>query len=209
MKKTTILMLLFCLIVSTLFAQNGQMTKEERKFLLNHLKDTEANLLSAIHDISDKQWVFKRDDESWSPAECAVHILKAEKHIFETWRVKVLETDPEPERVDEVEGKESQITKEVPNREQKFKSPEKLQPGTELMSKADFKKSFQALRTKIRKYVKSTSDDLHFHFTQAPANLGVIDTYQLMLVLSNHTGRHTAQIDEIKTSNGFDKIAKY
>jgi hypothetical protein len=42
------------------------------------------------------------------------------------------------------------------------------------------------------------------HFTLHPA-FGTINTYQLLLLLSGHSERHTLQIEEVKANPAFPK----
>jgi hypothetical protein len=42
------------------------------------------------------------------------------------------------------------------------------------------------------------------HVTESPM-LGAMDAYQLMLLISAHTARHTAQIEEVKAHPNFPK----
>jgi len=51
--------------------------------------------------------------------------------------------------------------------------------------------------------MKDTKDDLRNHFAESP--LGLMDTYQVLIFLSGHTARHTAQIAELKSNPGFPK----
>jgi hypothetical protein len=51
-------------------------------------------------------------------------------------------------------------------------------------------------------YVKTTTDDLHGHAGPHPV-FKMLDGYQWVLLLSGHSARHTAQIEEVKASAGY------
>jgi hypothetical protein len=53
-------------------------------------------------------------------------------------------------------------------------------------------------------YVRSGQDDLRHHVAQHPAGY-TLDGYQWILLLSAHTQRHVAQIEEVKADPSFPK----
>jgi hypothetical protein len=50
--------------------------------------------------------------------------------------------------------------------------------------------------------VKTTTEDLHGHGGPHPV-FKMLDGYQWLLLLSGHSARHTAQIEEVKASAGY------
>ena len=62
---------------------------------------------------------------------------------------------------------------------------------------------FKTTRAAHIKYIKATSEDLRNHFVQMP--FGLLDCYQLCLLISSHTDRHVQQLNEVKTNPGFPK----
>jgi hypothetical protein len=52
--------------------------------------------------------------------------------------------------------------------------------------------------------VRDTQDDLRGHFFDHPV-LKTLDTYQWILLLSAHSQRHTAQLNEVKANPNFPK----
>src|SRR6266403_228164 len=61
---------------------------------------------------------------------------------------------------------------------------------------ADAAQEFTKRRDRSLAYVRSTDDDLRVHATKGP--LGTMDTYQFLLLMAVHAGRHTAQIREVQ-----------
>ena len=61
--------------------------------------------------------------------------------------------------------------------------------------------AFNSDRNKLAEYVQTTNDDLRNHIAKLP--FGNIDTYQLVLMISAHTNRHTQQIEEVKADPNF------
>jgi len=66
-------------------------------------------------------------------------------------------------------------------------------------------RAFTERRDKSIAYAKSTSDDLRAHTTQSPG--GIIDAYQLLLVMAAHSARHTAQVREVEANPNYPKAA--
>ena len=52
--------------------------------------------------------------------------------------------------------------------------------------------------------VRTTQDDLRDHFADHPV-ARTLDAYQWMLLLSAHTRRHTAQLNEVKTNPAYPR----
>ena len=52
-------------------------------------------------------------------------------------------------------------------------------------------------------YIKSTKDDLRNHYSKMP--FGTLDGFQIVIFMTGHTARHTAQIESIKAEPNFPK----
>ncbi|HVN06019.1 MAG TPA: hypothetical protein VMT86_16470, partial [Bryobacteraceae bacterium] len=63
---------------------------------------------------------------------------------------------------------------------------------------------FKESRARTIAYVTDTQDDLRGHFYDHPV-LKTMDAYQWILLLSSHTQRHTAQLNEVKANPNFPK----
>ena len=63
---------------------------------------------------------------------------------------------------------------------------------------------FKESRDAHIEYVDKTQDDLRDHFSPHPA-AGLLDAYQWILLMSAHTERHAAQINEVKGDPKFPK----
>ena len=60
---------------------------------------------------------------------------------------------------------------------------------------------FKEKRKANLKFVKSSEDDLRNRYFDFP--FGKVDSYQVILLMSGHTKRHTDQIKEVMASAGF------
>ena len=91
-----------------------QLTSEDRAFLTGHLSQSRDLLLGEIADLRPDQWIFRPDDETWSIAECADHIVTIEKRVFSMVSKHMQTAAPDPQRAAEVQKKTPWILEAVP-----------------------------------------------------------------------------------------------
>ncbi len=195
-------LLLFVLLVST--AAQAQLTVEERQRALQHLQGSRQLFLESIAGLTEAQWKFKPAPDRWSIAECAEHIGVSEEVLFELVSKKILSTPPAPEKKAEVKGKDEQVVKMVPDRSSKFQAPEFLRPTNRWSNRETLTSDFNRGRDRVLEFVRTTPADLRSHFLPHPV-LKTLDGYQWVLLLSAHTERHTAQINEVKAHPDYPK----
>ena len=58
------------------------MSDDERAKLIKLLKETEAEYLNAVQNVTEAQWNFKPGPYKWSVGETAQHIVLAEQAMF-------------------------------------------------------------------------------------------------------------------------------
>jgi len=200
LKRTKSFALLLLLVVTGLASQvaTTTLTNKERKFAVDHLKETKENLLQAVKGLSDAQLAFKPAPEAWSVQECVAHITLAEEGIWKM-TAQTLQQPANPEKRSNIQTSDEALLKMITSREQKVKADEALQPSAAQWPNVESAlKHFKATRQKNIKYVKTSTEDFRNHVAELP--FGALDAYQLVLLLSAHTARHTAQINEIKSN---------
>jgi hypothetical protein len=185
-----------------LSAQSGQMTDSERTFLIDQLEVTKKGLIESLSGLSPEQWRYKAAPDRWSAAECAEHLVLAEDYIFQGSQ-GLLKTPAvaRPEKSNEQVDK--MIVAMVADRSHKVSAPEPLVPKGHLDSAADAIRAFTEKRDRNIAYAKTTKDDLRVHVGKTPA--GEMDAYQMLLLMSAHSARHTAQIKEVQASPDYPK----
>ncbi|HLF45273.1 MAG TPA: hypothetical protein VI548_02535, partial [Chitinophagaceae bacterium] len=62
---------------------------------------------------------------------------------------------------------------------------------------------FKDKRSNLIKYIRNSTEDMRNHVAETP--LGWLDCYQISLLISSHSNRHTQQINELKSQPGFPK----
>lgn len=180
------------------------LTPEEREVALKSLQATHDKFLQSIAGLSQKQWTFKPAPDRWSVAEVAEHIAVSEATLFGLVQKQIMMSPATPEKREQVKGKDEIVLQKVPDRSHKAQAPEFLRPTGRWATEADLTKAFEDSRRTTMDYVRTTNDDLRDHFFDHPV-LGTLDGYQWLLLISAHSERHTAQIEEVKADPNFPK----
>lgn len=180
------------------------LTPQEREAALKQFETTRGNFLKSIAGLSQQQWTFKPAPDRWSVAEVAEHIAISESTLLGLVQKQVMQSPATPEKRDQVKGKDEIILEKVPDRSRKVQAPEFLRPTGRWATEADLTKAFEDSRAATMEYVRTTQDDLRDHFFDHPL-LGTMDGYQWLLLISAHSARHTAQIEEVKADPNFPK----
>ena len=189
------------LTLATAFAE--PLAQGERDRAMSHLHATRKAFLDSVAALSDSQWNFKPSPERWSVAECAEHIAVSEDSLFQMLQ-QVLKSPAAPEKMADAKGKDELILKVLPDRSVKAQAPEFLQPKRRWPDRETLIAHFKQSRDRNIAYIQTTGDDLRSHFMEHPL-LKTLDAYQIMLLISAHSERHTAQINEVKSDPNFPK----
>lgn len=204
-RKTYNYILLLFLVLSGLAGTptDDVLSKKERKFAAEHMKNTKADLLNAVKGLSAAQLSYKSSADKWSVQDCLYHIAASEKTLWGMLEGS-MKAPATPEKKKDLTITDDQILKMIASRDNKVKTFAPLEPqNTSYKSLDEALNDFKTSRTAHIKYIKATSEDLRNRFVQMP--FGMIDCYQLCLMISAHTTRHIAQMDEVKADAGFPK----
>ena len=195
--------LLTLLVISGLAGtpSDNTLSKKERKYVVDLMKDTRADVLKSIKDLSEAQLNFKSAKDQWSVKECVYHIAISEKNLWNMIETS-MKTPANPEKRSEIKVTDEQLVKMLQDRSFKVKTVEQFEPkNTPYKSLDEALTDFKINRASHIKYVKSTTEDLRNHVVQMP--FGWLDCYQVCLMISAHSNRHTQQINEVKKTAGF------
>ncbi len=177
------------------------LSQADRDRAIAELTASRQQFLDSVAGLSPAQWNFKPDEKTWSVFECAEHIALSEDLIFGSV-LRIVQAPVTPDKKDAVT--DDFILKAVANRTQKFQAPEPLRPKHTFATPQELLDHFKASRERTIAYVRDTQDDLRGHFFDHPV-LKTMDGYQWILLLSAHTQRHTAQLNEVKANANFPK----
>lgn len=202
MKKGFLLSLLAILPLAA--ADGGAMADAERKYLLDQLDQSKKVMLASIQGVTPAQWTYKSAPNVWSVEECAEHLILAEEFIMGAAQ-KTLSTPAQDRLPNANTDADQKFVARIKDRSQKATAPEPIVPAGKYATPADAAREFTARRDKTIEYVKNTKDELRAHASPGP--MGPMDSYQFLLLLAAHTGRHTAQILEVKGGAEYPKTA--
>lgn len=204
-RKTYHYLLLLFIVFSGLAGTptDDALSKKERKFAADHLKNSKAELQDAVRGLNATQLDYKPAADKWSIKECVYHIAISEKNLWAMLE-KSMKEPAAPEKKKDVKVTDEQVIKMIESRENKVKTNPSFEPqNTGYKTLEDAMNDFKTNRAAHIKYIKATSEDLRNHFVQLP--FGLLDCYQLCLMISSHTTRHTQQLKEVKAGTGFPK----
>ncbi len=201
MKKIILLFLLPAMFSSFTASNKTAITEEEKKFAINHLKQTQSDLLEAVHGLTDAQLNFKTAPDRWSVLECVQHITLSSSGLWQMAEASLKESNDSALKS---QVADDQLIKIVEDRSMKAQAPEAFKPiKSPYHSLSETLEAFQADRNKLIDYIASTNDDMRAHIAKMP--FGTVDAYQVVLMISAHTNRHTQQINEVKADPNFPK----
>ena len=195
---------LICILPLTLSlvpAFAASLTQADRDRAVAELTASRQQFLDSVAGLSAAQWNFKPDEKTWSVAECAEHIALSEDLIFGSV-TKIVQAPAAPDQKSAVT--DDFILKAVVDRSHKFQAPEPLRPKHTFATPQETVDHFKQSREHTIAYVHDTQDDLRGHFFDHPV-LKTMDGYQWILLLSAHSQRHTAQLNEVKANPNFPK----
>ncbi|MCI0390071.1 MAG: DinB family protein [Acidobacteria bacterium] len=168
--------------------------------IAEHLAASREKFQKALAGLSEEQMRFKSAPERWSIAQVAEHLTLAENFLFGIVTEQILKSPAAP-------GKERKVTDEMliaatRSRANKLQAPEPAQPKGTWASVKETMQEFEQRRSRTIAFVKAPPAELRHHFTQLPQGVEV-DAAQFILLMSAHTERHTAQIEEVKADPKF------
>ena len=205
MKKTWILLWFALALVFSpaIFAQSGALTPEERSYLVDQLGKSKQAFIGSIQGLTETQWTYKAAPEKWSIKDCAEHLILAEDFIF-AGSQKMLQAPAQPRAATSTPEHDREIFAMVQDRSHKATAPEPIKPTGQWSTVDDAIAEFTKRRERNISYVRDTNDELRTH-SSSDTPLGTMDAYQVLVLMAAHTLRHTAQIQEVKTSPGYPK----
>jgi uncharacterized damage-inducible protein DinB len=182
---------------------NGAISSAERSRASAELEASREAFLEATKGLSAEQWKFQPSPGQWSIAECCEHMAIVEARALKRIAAEAQQAPADPSKRAQVKCADDAIVPTALNRANRLQAPEHLLP-THRETPENLVKELLQHRANTLAFVGSTQDNLRAHFLDHPL-LGVLDTYQWVLLISGHMRRHTAQIVEIKNDPRFPK----
>ena len=195
MQRVGVCVVLSVLLVAPLAGE--PMKAGDRQRLLSHLEMTESWLVSELNGLSPAKLTFRMTPESWSITDVTEHLAIAEPQYWQ----KVQDSMKQPATTEKLEATDAAILWYGIDRTNRQKTGEARVPHGTFKTAADALASFRKLRSTMRDYAQSTSEDLRSRKLLE----GNMDVYQWFLMISTHSQRHILQIREVKAHSGYPK----
>ena len=166
----------------------------ERDALRARLEQGREKWLGVVCAVSEKDAQFSPGEGRWSILQVAEHVATAERQMLTMWK-KLAAPGTAPREKDNV------ILTAHNDRSKKRSAPERSLPTGRFTSLADAIRGFEENRAATLAAL-AEEPDLRGRVVEHPL-AGVIDGYQLFLILAGHPARHAQQVEEIKATSGF------
>lgn len=209
MKTGFLLGMCFLCFLTAAFAQTattpGTLSAQEREAAVKQFERTRAAFLESTKNLTPEQWNFKPLPDRWSVAEVAEHVTVSEESLMQLVQERIMKSPTaSTEDREKTKGKEEVVLTTVVDRSKKAQAPEFLKPTGRWKDREELTQEYEKRRAANIAYIGSTQDALHDHVMPHPA-AGPLDAYQWLLLISAHSERHTAQINEVKADPNFPK----
>lgn len=175
-------------------------SEEDRQNLLSNLNRNRNEIVQLTENLSQEQWHFNPDEDSWNIAQVLEHIALYDQLVInETQKALVL--PPRPEEYSFTKSDDfytKWMGESKPHKAYAHTVPLGLINGKDNLS------YFLNSRDHLNKIISSTSKDLKAHFTPRSSEAHKLrSVHGLIIVHFGHTDRHIRQIKRILTDNNF------
>jgi len=172
----------------------------DREQLLAAMRQSRDQYLVCVKSVPESAASIRLSDTSWSILEIAEHVATAEHGMFRATEIASEKTTP-PNYAGDAE-----VLKQGANREAKAEAPERSRPKGRWTTMADAIAAFENSRANSMAFVEKGERDPRKIEWNHPL-FGSLDGHQVLLLMSAHVERHTAQIEEIKQTPAYKTAA--
>jgi hypothetical protein len=167
-------------------------TEVDKATLLETLRKGEEAFLHSVAGVSETTCRLRPAEDRWSVLECAEHVAVAEEVMLG------LVTGERKLRNAEEPRRDGRILRSGIDRSMRFNASAQSRPRGRFSTLAEAVAHFQAVRERTLRLVRETSEDLRATDVTHPHHVvGVISTYECLLLMGSHAQRHALQIDEV------------
>jgi hypothetical protein len=175
-------------------------TKEERKQVVELLKDSKTDLQKEIKHLSASQLDFRGMADRPSIRECFLHIAAVEEASWQKIE-SAMKAPSRPEYRTKLQLTDAELLEKINNGEYMAAADREWQSKGSWKSFTEAQAAFKATRLQHLKYIKNTTEDLRNHFIELP--FGTVDCYQFLLFVASHSERHHEEIRQIISHPAF------
>jgi DinB superfamily len=170
----------------------------EKAILLETLRRGGEAFLHSVVGVSEATSRLRPAESRWSVLECAEHVAVAEEVML------ALVTGKRKPRNAEEPKRDGRILRSGTDRSMRFDASDQSRPRGRFSTLAEAVAHFQMVRERTLRLVQETSEDLRATEVTHPHHVvGVISTYECLLLMGSHAQRHALQIEEVKSSPAY------
>lgn len=196
--------ILLALLVITGMAgtpKNSTLSQNERRFCVLSLKKSRSELIGSLKDLSPAQLSFKPSAGEWSIEDCIYHIAAAENYFnLELQQAMKLPARPDERRA--IRHSDAELIRMAADPSYPILAGDAGRRAN-WTSVPEALESFMSNRGNQVRYVRNTTEDLRNHVVAL--DLGYVDCYQLLLVMTHYSNRHMQQIRGIMAHEKFPR----
>jgi hypothetical protein len=181
---------------SSTLSENS-LTTEEIITAARHLSVARGYLFESVSGLSDSQWNFRPDSDTWSIADNVEHLVLIEGRLHAI--IGNMVNSPEAEPSHKESEMDDFIVSEVPKRSIKLKAPIPVCPANRWTG-PEALESFIASREQTMQLLAAP---LLRGRVRAHPFFGPWDGYQWLMAVASHTIRHAGQICEVKAQPNY------
>ncbi len=183
--------------MSTVPATNNH-TEIDKARLLEALRRGGDAFLGSVAGVDEAACRLRPAENRWSVLECAEHVAVAEEVMLG------LATGERKARDPEVPKRDDRILRSGTDRTARFDASDRSQPRGRFSTVAEAVAHFRAMRERTLRFIEQTGEDLRAtEVTHPHRAVGVISTYECLLLMGTHAQRHALQIEEVKNSPAY------
>jgi hypothetical protein len=173
-------------------------TEIDKARLLEALRKGGDAFLCSVAGVGEAACRLSPGENRWSVLECAEHVAVAEEVMLGLVTGERKVRDPEGAKRDD------RILRSGTDRGTRFDASDQSQPRGRFSTLAEAVAHFQATRERTLRLVELTGEDLRATEIKHPHQVvGVISTYECLLLMGSHAQRHALQIEEVKNSSAY------
>jgi len=173
-------------------------TEVDKARLLEALLKGGDAFLCSVAGVDEVTCRLRPAENRWSVLECAEHVAVAEEVMLGLVTGERKARDPGGAKRDD------RILRSGTDRSMRFDASDQSQPRGRFSTLAEAVAHFQVTRERTLHLVELTGQDLRAtEVTHPHRAVGVISTYECLLLMGSHAQRHALQIEEVKNSPAY------
>jgi hypothetical protein len=178
-------------------------TEADRAKLLQALREGGDAFLRSVSGVGEAACRLRPAENRWSVLECAEHVAVAEEVMLR------LVTGERKARDREGPKRDDRILRSGTDRSVRFDASDQSRPRGRFTTLTDAVAHFQAVHERTLCLVEQTGEDLRATEVVHPHHaVGVISTYECLLLMGTHAQRHALQIEEVKNSSEYRQLSE-